>query len=311
MILGNTDFDTAAVLPLKGPMDRLTAMEVFRSVATLGSFAGAARALRLSPAAVTRAVAQLEARLGVPLLNRTTRVVRLTEAGAAYLDRCRAILAEIDAAERQAAGQRAAPGGQLSLTAPVVFGRLHVMPAVEAMLAAHPALTVRLVLLDRVTHLLEEGFDAALRIGPLPDSSLIATTLGEVRRVVVASPAYLARAGVPTMPADLRGASVIAFDGLGTATDWRFGGKTATSVTVAPRLTVNTADAAIDAALRGFGITRALSYQVTVAIAEGHLVEVLADHAPDPVPVSVVYLPSRRGSASLAAFIGAMRSRQF
>jgi DNA-binding transcriptional LysR family regulator len=292
-------------------MDRLDAMRAFLGVADRASFAAAARALRISAATATRAVAMLEADLGVALFHRTTRVVRLTESGARYAEHCRRILDRLEAARSEVRGEDAAPRGLLSVTAPVVFGRLHVLPVAEALLAAHAALSIRLTFLDRVTHLVEEGFDLGVRIGVLPDSALVAVPLTEVRRVVVASPGYLAAQGEPASPADLRQHAVIAFDGMDATDAWHFPGAAAgpSSVTLAPRLVVNSADAAIAAAMRGQGITRVLSYQVREALEEGRLRRLLPAQEPPALPVSLVFQASRRGSPNIAAFVRAARAR--
>ena len=277
-------------------------MRIFATVARLESFAGAARQLRLSPSVVTRAVAQLEDQLGLTLVTRTTRSLHLTERGQVYLDACRQILEDVDVAEKRARGQDAEPRGVLKLTAPVVFGRLHVLLVVNQMLAAHPHLNVRLSLSDQNLHLVDDGVDAAIRIGPLADSSLIAMRLGEVSRVLAASPAYLARRGAPSSPADLKGHDLIAFEAVDAMDEWRFG-LGAKPVRLEPRLSVNSADAAIAAAEAGVGITRALSYQVMASVTAGRLVLVLPDFAPEPMPVSLVYPPRRIASANLAAFV--------
>ncbi|WP_198368645.1 LysR substrate-binding domain-containing protein [Roseomonas rosulenta] len=289
-------------------MDRLDALRSFLAVADLASFAAAARALRCSPAAATRAVAMIEAELGVVLLHRTTRVVRLTEAGALYAEHGRRILADMEAARSLVRGEHASPRGTLSVTAPVVFGRLHVLPIAEALAAAHPALAIRLTLVDRVTHLVEEGFDIGVRIGALPDSALVAVPLTQVRRVVVASPAYLATHGEPRSPDELRHHAIIAFDGLEATDAWRFAppGQTAGAsvrVAVSPRLIVNSADAATAAALHGRGITRVLSYQVEEAVRDDRLRHLLRAHEPPSVPVSLVFQASRRSSANIIAFV--------
>jgi DNA-binding transcriptional LysR family regulator len=288
-------------------MDRLDAMRAFLAVADRASFSEAARALRWSPATTTRAVAQMEAELGVTLLHRTTRAVRLTERGQLYAETCRTILAEIEAARSLVRGEDASPRGTLSITAPVLFGRLHIMPIAEALAAAHPELALRLTFLDRIAHLVEEGFDIAVRIGALPDSALVAVKVAEVRRVVVASPDYLARAGTPHAPADLPAHRIVSFDGVGSTDEWRFGLGGRTVVKVAPSLAVNAADAALDAIARGHGIGRALSYQVRDGVAAGRLQRLLIDHEPESVPVSLVYQASRRGSANVQAFVTAAR----
>ena len=277
-------------------MDQLDAMRVFLDVAERASFAAAARASRLSPAAVTRAVAALEAELDVSLLARTTRAVRLTDAGTTYADRCRRILSQVDEARAAARGEQAAPHGILRVTAPILFGRLHILPVVEAMSEAHPTLRVRLTLIDRVVHLVEEGFDVAVRIGAMPDSALRAVKLTEVRRILVASPAYLDQHGSPATPRDLRKHRIVSFDGIGSTDEWRFGDGLRTVVQVQPNLSVNCAQAAMDAAERGAGIARLLSYQVTEAVSAGRLLIVLPDHNSAPLPVSLVH-PASTGAA--------------
>jgi DNA-binding transcriptional LysR family regulator len=284
-------------------MDRFEAMTVFAAVADADSFTAAARRLGLSPPAVTRAVAALEARLGIRLLNRTTRRVSLTEAGGRFLEAARRLLAELDAAEKSAAGAAAEPAGQLALTAPVTFGRLHIAPLVSDFLAAHPRVTARLLLIDRVVDLVEEGIDAAVRIGALPDSTLQARKVGEVRRQVVASRAYLRRKGTPRHPRELATHDIVAF-GSGGGREWRFGtGKERISVVVAPRLEVNDAAAAIALAERGDGLTRILSYQAAEALAARRLVPVLERFAPPPLPVQLVHPPGRLVPAKTRAFL--------
>ena len=277
-------------------------MRIFLEVSDRASFAEAARAMRLSPAAVTRAIAALEAELGLVLLSRTTRAVRPTERGAVYADRCRVIVAQVDEAGRAARGEAATPHGALHVTAPILFGRLHVLPIAEAMAAAHPALAVRLTFLDRVVHLVEEGFDAAIRIGALADSALVAVRLTEVRRVLVASPGYLREHGVPASHLDLRRHRIVSFDGIGSSDEWRFGADLRAVVRVTPTLSLNCAQAAVDAASRGAGIVRLLSYQVADAIAAGSLLPVLAALDPPPLPVSLVYPAAMRGSTNVRHF---------
>lgn len=288
-------------------MDRLDAMRAFASVAELSSFAEAARRLRISPAATSRAVAQLEDELGVTLLRRTTRSVKLTERGALYHQRCRRLLDEIEDTERLVRGQDADPRGTLNVSAPALFGGMHVLPVVKRLLVDHPALSVRLFLTDRVVHLIEEGVDVTVRIGALPDSALTAVKVAEVRPVLVASPTYLSQRGVPERPEALRDHDLIAFEGVAATDEWRFGERGALAVRIRPRLSVNTAPAAIAAAEQGLGITRALSYQVADALKAGRLQEVLPSFAPGTLPVSIVYQAERTGSANLAAFVRAAR----
>jgi DNA-binding transcriptional LysR family regulator len=288
-------------------MDRLETMRAFAAVATHGSFAEAARRLRQSTSVVSRAVAELEARLDLVLLTRTTRSVRLTERGQVFLESCRRILEDVDAAERHARGETAEPRGTLTVAVPVVFGRLHVLPVVNRLLADHPALAVRLILSDRNAHLAEEGIDAAVRIGRLADSSLVATRLGAVSPVLVASPDYLARHGTPQTPADLARHHVIAFEAVDATGEWRFG-EEAKPVRITPRLMVNTADAAIAAAEAGVGIARVLSYQPEAPIRAGRLVPLLTEYLCDRLPVSALYPPYRGNSPNLTAFLTAARA---
>jgi DNA-binding transcriptional LysR family regulator len=288
-------------------MDRLDAMRVFAAVAERGSFVQAARLLRLSPAAATRAVAALEDRIGATLLSRTTRAVRLTERGAQYLASCKQILADVEEAERRAAGEDATPRGSLTVSAPILFGRLHVLPVVVRMLRAHPDLSIRLTLSDRLIQMVEEGVDVTVRIGELADSALAALKVGSVRRVTVASPAYLAARGIPETPAALARHDVIAFEGAGGGDEWRFGRTDRIVVRVQPRLIVTTGDAALAAAEDALGITRVLSYQAHDAVAAGRLRLILEDVAPPPVPVSIVHPARRQEAANVRAFVAAAR----
>ncbi len=244
-------------------MDHIEAMRVFVAVARDGSFAEAARRMRLSPSVATRAVAQLEDRLGVKLFSRTTRSVRLTELGAAHLGRCAQIIEELDSAERMLRGETGELRGEMVVAAPVVFGRLHVLPVVAELLRRHAGLSVRLMLSDRNAHLVEDGIDVAIRIGALADSSLMALRLGSVDHVLVASPDYVAAHPAPARVTDLQHHSLIVFEGLGQTNEWRFRDE---AIRIRPRLSVTTADAAIAAAEAGLGITRALSYQVADAL---------------------------------------------
>ena len=285
-------------------MDRLYEMQVFAAIAEAGSFAKAGKRLRISPPAVTRALSSLEERLGARLLNRTTRSLGLTEAGLRFLERARRLLADIDAAEREAVGETATPAGHLTVTASVAFGRSAMAPVMREFLRAHPRVTGSLVLVDRVVNLVEEGIDVAARIGRLPDSSLVARRIGEVRRFLVASPDYLARHGEPGSPGDLKLHSIVALSGLAPNREWRFGeGATAAHVALQPRLEVNDAAAAIEAAEAGDGITTALSYMVAEKIAEGRLIPVLGRLAPPPVPVQLVHPQSRLVAAKVRSFV--------
>ncbi len=270
-----------------------------------GSLAAAGRRLGRSPAAMTRALESLEQRLGATLLQRTTRALRLTQAGERYLAACRQVLATVEAAERAAAGAEAEPRGLLTLTSPATFGRLHVRPMIDTFLEAHSGMRVRLLLLDRVANLLEEGIEAAIRIGHLPDSSLTAVKVGEVRRLVVASPGYLARAGRPRRPQDLRRHRCIVFSGGATDEVWVFAGGVRAGrqrVRLEPRLNLNDAQCAVASAAEGHGITRVLSYQAERELREGRLLRLLKEFEPPALPVQVVTLPTRPTPARLGAF---------
>jgi len=272
-------------------MDRLEAMSILVAAAESGSFSAASRKLRMPLPTVSRKVAELEAHLNARLLVRSTRKLTLTDAGVAYLAACKQILEQVSEAESAAAGEYSAPRGELVVTAPVVFGRLHMLPVVSDFLAAFAEITVRLVLADRNLHLLDEHIDVALRIGKLPDSSMVATQVGTVGRVVCASPQYLAQAGEPQTPADLARFSCIVSDALPSSYVWEFGGHQAPqqTVPVRARLSVNTVEAAIDAAIAGVGLTNVLSYQAASAVSEGKLKLVLREFEPEPIPVSVMH----------------------
>jgi DNA-binding transcriptional LysR family regulator len=284
-------------------MDRIEEWRTFVAVAGLKSFTRAARQLGRSPQAVTRAVASLESRLGARLLNRTTRSVTLSDEGERYLERSRRAIAEVDSLELRDDAQ-APLRGTLTITAPVLFGQLHVVPVVSAFLQTHAEVRVKLTLLDRIVSLAEEGVDLAVRIGALPDSALVARQVGEVRLVTVAAPEYLERAGTPRTVESLGKHSCIAPAGLTPVIDtWSFGAggeRARQRVRVNPRLVVNTAQAAIDAALDGLGITRVLSYQVDRLLASGRLRAVLTSVEPEPVPVQLVHLPGPQPRSALA-----------
>ena len=291
-------------------MDRLDGIVLFAGVADRRSFAQAARRLGRSPAAVTRAIGELEARLGVRLLNRTTRAVSLTEAGERFLAGARRVLADLDEIERAAAGEGAAPRGELRLTAPILFGRLHMTPIVTEFLARFPDVSVALSLLDRPVDLVEEGLDAAVRIGTLAESSAVATRVGAVRRIVVAAPDYLARHGTPRLPAGLAAHAIIAFSAISSAERWAFEDRTGeTSVAVKPRLVVTTAEAAVDTARGGFGITRVLSYQAADDIARGALRRLLRAYEGDDIPIHLLYPGSRHPPPKLRAFLDFAKPR--
>ncbi len=285
-------------------MDQIHLMHVFAAVGDEESFAAAARRLNLSPAAVTRAIAALEEQLGVKLLLRTTRSVRLTEAGRRYLDDIRSILASIAEANQAAAGVNATPKGNLSVTASVLFGKKFIMPSITRYLKDYPEVDVSAYFLDRVVNLVDEGIDVAVRIGHLPDSSLKALRVGQVRRVLCAAPEYLAKNGVPQHPADLPRHTIIAASGITPRVEWHFGaGDDPTMVRMKPRLTVTSNEAAIDAVLSGLGICRLLSYQIAGEVAQGRLKIVLADYEEAPWPVHVLHRESKFGSSKVRNFI--------
>ncbi|MBK9245074.1 MAG: LysR family transcriptional regulator [Burkholderiales bacterium] len=291
-------------------MDRFQLMNVFVAVADEQGFAAGARRLRMSPPAVTRAVAMLEEHLGVKLLDRTTRHVRATDAGLRYLEEARRILADVEAAEESAAGGKAEPRGQLTVTAPVLFGRMFVMPGIVEYLERYPKTEISAVLLDRSVSLLEEGIDVGVRIGELADSTMRALRVGSVRIVLCASPEYLERRGTPRLPQALTEHSTIASVAGSGAIHWRFdAGDGMRPVRVRPRLTVTTNDAAIEAALRGFGITRLLSYQVAPLLGARRLKLLLEDFEPPPWPVHIVHREGRFASAKVRAFVDLMAAR--
>lgn len=279
-------------------------MTVFVAVADLRGFAAAARRLRLSPSGVTRLVAALEDRLGARLLQRTTRSVTLTDAGARYLDRARRILADVAEAEEAAQAERAVPTGRFVVSAPNVFGRLHVAPLMCAYLAKHPAVIGELTLADRMVNLIDDGIDAAVRIGVLDDSSQVARAVGATRRVVVAAPKYLARHKAPRTPDELAAHDVIQFTALSSTPEWRFSrdGRDY-RIGFQPRYVTNSADAAIGHAVLGGGLTMALSYQVADAIRAKQLRILLADFELPPLPIQIVYPTTRLLSAKVRSFI--------
>lgn len=285
-------------------MDRFHEMTVFVAVAEEESFSAAARRLRMSPPAVTRAVAFLEERLGVRLLTRTTRLVRTTDAGARYLEDARRILLEADEADEAAAGINATPRGNLAVTAPALFGKLYVMPIIMAYLRAYKQTTVSALFVDRVVNLLEEGLDVGLRIGVLPDSSLRAIRVGQVRRVVCAAPAYLEKHGIPKTPADLSDHQIIDATAVSAGAEWTFvKGKEKIGVKLSPRIRVNTNDGAIEAAKGGFGLARLISYQIASELAAGKIKTVLSAYEEAPLPVHVIHREGRQGSAKVRSFV--------
>jgi DNA-binding transcriptional LysR family regulator len=285
-------------------MDRIDAMQAFVAVADLRGFAPAARKLRLSPSGVTRLVAALENRLGARLLQRTTRSVTLTDVGARYLERIRRILADIEEAEGSAEGERNRPSGRLVVSAPAGFGRLHVSPLMSEYLMRYPEVLAELRLADRMVNLVEDGVDLAVRIAHLADSSLVARHVGEMRRIVVASPAYLNHHGEPNTPEAIASHATIQFGAMSASPDWRFveAGREI-RVACTPRFTTNSADAAIQYAEQGGGLTRVLAYQAADAIKAGRLKIVLEKFEEPPLPIHLVYPTSRLLSAKVRAFV--------
>lgn len=280
-------------------------MSVFVAVAEAGSLSAAARKLGRPLTTISRQLAALEDHLGASLIARNTRRLALTEAGRHYLDTCRRVMEDLASAESDLSGRSDRLRGELSITAPVVFGRLHVLPIVARFLRLHPEVDARLLLVDRVIDLAEEGVDVAVRIGALPDSSLVATRVGTVRFVTCAAPAYLHAHGAPGKPADLRGHACITFSNLAGGRQWVFNSRSRgrRSVRVAPRLAVTTAEAAIDAAVAGLGITRLLSYQAADALRRKKLVSLLDDCDDADIPVQVVRRETRRPNAQTRAFV--------
>ena len=284
-------------------MDKLHAMAIFVSIVETGSLTAAAAALGLSSPAVVRSLASLERDVGVRLLHRTTRRSSLTDEGREYFDSCKRVLASVEEADAALSARRVEPKGRLRLTAPVAFGRMHVAPLVVRYAEKDPAIEVELLLLDRVVDLVEEGIDAAVRIGDLPESSLVAARLGETRRVVCASPAYLKRGGIPQRPQELVRHRIIQFSGLSGAGAWSFSGKPPVHVAIRPFLRSNQIDVALDACLRGLGCAQFLCYQVKDLVAAGKLRHVLTDFEPPAMPIHLVYPHARLLSSNLRAFV--------
>jgi DNA-binding transcriptional LysR family regulator len=285
-------------------MDRIDAMQAFVAVADLEGFAPAARKLKLSPSAVTRLVAALEERLGARLLQRTTRQVALTDAGTRYLERARRILADVEEAERAAESERTRPSGRLVVSAPLGFGRLHVSPVMAAYLKRYPDVSGELRLEDRVVSLVEDGVDLAVRIGELADSSLVARQVGEMRRIVVASPSYLKARGEPKNPAAIASHDTIQFGNTVGLADWRFveAGREI-RIGYAPRFSTNSSDAALQYAEAGGGLTRLMAYQAAASLKAGKTKIVLEKFELPALPIHVVYPTSRLLSAKVRAFI--------
>lgn len=282
-------------------------MSVFVAVAEEEGFAGGARRLKLSPPSVTRAVAELEAHLGIKLFNRTTRFVRVTEAGQRYLEESRRVIAAADEADQIAVGLNSEPRGRIAVTASVLFGRMHVMPGIVDYMNRFPAVEVSALFVDRIVNLLEEGIDVAIRIGELADSSYRAIKVASVRRVLCASPAYLAAHGIPQRPEDLSEHQVILPSGLNPIAEFRFvRNNNPLQVKVKPRLVVSDNSSAIVAAVSGLGITNFISYQIAPQLAEGSLKIILSEFELKPVPVHIVHSEGRYATAKIRLFVDLM-----
>ena len=285
-------------------MNRLHLMAVFVAVAEEQSFAGGARRLGMSPPAVTRAIAALEDRLGVKLFTRTTRYVRVTDAGQRYLEDARRIINEVDEADEAVVGINAEPRGHLAVTAPILFGRMFVIPGIVDYLQRYPDMEVSAVFLDRIVNLLEEGLDVGIRIGELPDSSMKAIRVGTIRRVVCASPVYLAKNGTPDKPSDLANHLVVAASAVSPVMEWKFA--QGIVARVKPRLTVTSNDSAIETVLQGMGVTRLLSYQIAPYLASGQLQTILSEFEPERLPIHVMHREGRYASAKIRTFVDLM-----
>lgn len=274
-------------------------MALLLRVVERGTFSAASREMRMPLATLSRKVSELEKHLGAELLIRTTRKLSLTDAGIAYLDSARRILEQVDEAERIVAGEFQAPRGELVLTAPILFGRLHILPIVTEFLATYPDINIQMLFSDRNLDLVEDHVDMAARIGSLPDSRMIATRVGSMRTVVCASPKLLAAYGMPRSPRDLAEWPCVNF--LSPSPAWRFGLRAAAGtidVPIRPRLSVSTAEAAVWAAIQGVGVTRVLHYQCAESVRDGTLRIILPDFEPAPLPVHLVHagrgmLPSK------------------
>ncbi len=285
-------------------MDRFEAMRTLVAAVDGGSLSAASRSLNVPLPTVSRRVSDLETFLGSQLVVRTSRKLLLTEAGTAYVASARRVLEELSEAERAASGEYRAPRGELLLTAPIAFGALHVAPIVHDFLGAYPEVTVRLVLSDSTIDLIETHVDVAVRIGRLPDSSLVARKVGEIRWVVCASPDYLERRGKPETPDALAHHDCIAFEGLQRYREWPFmDGNAQQQVTINPRFSVNTADGVVSGAVSGVGIARVLSYQAAASVRTGSLLPILVDHAPPPMPVHLVHAAHQQQPLKLRAFL--------
>jgi DNA-binding transcriptional LysR family regulator len=291
-------------------MDRLEAMSVIIAVTETGSFSAASRRLRTPIATVSRTVAELEARLNAQLFQRSSRKVTLTDAGRSYIDACKRIIEQVDEAEREVSGEYRVPKGDLAVTSPWGLGHTHLLPLAVEFLTAYPEIALRLMLTDRVVNMVAENIDVAIRVGILPDSSMIASRIGSIRVVTCGSPSYLAARGLPKEPSDLCNHDCITIDDVAVPPTWKFGkGDRPIVVPIRSRLTVNTSEAAVLAAISGVGLTRVMSYKMDAARREGTLAIVLDDFEPDPLPAHIVYAERKPMPLKLRAFLNWMTPR--
>lgn len=291
-------------------MDKLHLMNVFVGVAEEESFAGGARRLAMSPPAVTRCIATLEERLGVKLLDRTTRYVRVTEAGQRYLEDAKRIIAEVEEADEAVVGNNAEPRGHLTITAPVLFGNMYVTPVVVEYLERYPDMKITALFKDRIVNLIEEGVDVGIRIGALPDSSMKAMKTGSVRPVLCASPGYLKKYGTPLHPKELAQHRTIASSIVSSSLEWKFQEKnTPLSVRTKPGLIVTSFDAAIESARLGYGIVRQMSYQIARQLDSGDLKIILHQFELPPIPIHVIHREGRHKSARVRTFVDMISGR--
>jgi DNA-binding transcriptional LysR family regulator len=285
-------------------MDRLEAMSIIVAVNETGSFSAASRRLRSPVATVSRKVAELETRLKAQLFQRSSRRMTLTDAGRSYIEACKRIIEQVDDAEREVSGEYRIPKGDLVVTAPWGLGHMHLLPIAVEFLNAYPDIALRLVLTDRVVNTAEENIDVSIRIGVLPDSSMIATRIGSVRLVLCASPSYLAARGRPTEPADLSNHECIAVDSIAAPRVWKFAnGSREITAPIRSRLLVSDSEAAIEAAIAGAGITRVMSYKMEAARRAGALVTMLEEFELEPLPMHIVYAERKPVPLKLRAFL--------
>jgi len=285
-------------------MDKFNLITIFIAIADTSGFAAAARKLNISPPAVTRAINELETQLNVRLLTRTTRKVRVTDAGARYVEDCRKIIAELSEADESVGGSHGAPRGRLTLTAPVLFGSKFVTPIVAEYLQTYPEVSASCLFLDRIVNMMDEGIDVAIRIGELPDSSMQSIRVGQVRRVICAAPGYLKQYGIPRKPEDLQNHSIISANSMDSSPEWTLmEDGVARVIKLQSRFTTSSNDSAIAATAGGFGLTRLLSYQIADFLRAGQLKTLLGQCEPPALPIHVVHREGRHASKKARAFI--------